>query len=97
MATVTVINPFEVPAGRQEEALALWDQVAAVMATQEGFLQARLHKALDPGARFQFVTVAEWQSPDQFATALESVELQGLERRLADFPHSPGVYEVIRS
>ena len=96
MSTVTVINPFEVPGERHDEALQLWDRAASVMERREGFVSARLHKAVDPGARFQFVTVAEWESTDHFMAALRSEELQELDRRLAEFPHSPAVYEVIR-
>lgn len=97
MSSVTVINPFEVPEGRHEEALGLWDQASRFFERQDGFLSARLHKAIGPAGRFQYVTVAEWESADQFMAALGSDELQELERSLAEFPHSPGLYEVIRS
>ena len=45
MSKVVLINPFEVPKGREEEALAFWDRVAAFMRRQPGYIATRLHKA----------------------------------------------------
>ena len=46
---VTLINPFEVPAGKEAEALAFWEKAAAFMKQQPGFISTRLHRALVPG------------------------------------------------
>jgi hypothetical protein len=56
-----------------------------------------LHRAVDGAANFTFVTVAEWESAEQFMAALGSAERRELEKQLIDFPHYPGVYEAIRT
>jgi heme-degrading monooxygenase HmoA len=96
VSSITVINPFEVPGNRHEEALGLWDRANALFEQQDGFLSARLYKAVDPAARFHYVTVAEWEGVEAFMAALGSDELQALEGELAEFPHSPGAYVVVR-
>ena len=96
MHTITVINPFEVPDTRKDEALGLWDEAAAFLSAQDGYVSARLHRSVDPAARFHLVTVAEWETAGHFATALARLQAEGLDRGLADFPSSPGVYEVVR-
>jgi heme-degrading monooxygenase HmoA len=97
METVVVINPFEVPEGRRAEALEAWDRMAAYMRRQDGFVSARLHRSVDPRSRYAFVTVGEWESPEQFTAAFRSDEFAELDQALAEFPHSPGVYELIRT
>ena len=59
MPNITVINPFEVPHGKENEALTIWDKVAEFMRRQPGFVSAKLHRSVDPKAKFYLVTVAE--------------------------------------
>ena len=96
--SVVLINPFEVPAGGEDECLALWERVAAYMRRQPGFLSTRLHRAIAPGDRFAFVNVAEWRTPADFETAIAGAEFQRLTAGSAEqFPHHPGLYEIIRT
>jgi heme oxygenase (mycobilin-producing) len=97
METVIVINPFEVQEDRRGQALEAWDRIAAYMERQDGFVSARLHRSIDPRSRFAFVTVAEWDSAEKFAAAFRSDEFVELDHALAEFPHYPGVYELIRT
>jgi heme-degrading monooxygenase HmoA len=46
--TAILINPFEVPKGKEEEALAFWNRVADYMRKQPGFASTRLHRAVVP-------------------------------------------------
>ena len=94
MTNVILINPFEVPEGREEEALALWDRVAAYMRRQPGFVRTTLHRAISPGARFHLVNVAEWESAEHFAAAVGSAEFRDL--TAGAVPHYPALYEVVR-
>ncbi len=98
MSKVVLINPFEVPKGREEEALAFWDRVAAFMRRQPGYIATRLHKAVSPDARFTYVNVAEWETAEHFQKAVSSAEFleltAGSQERL---PHYPALYEVVRS
>jgi heme-degrading monooxygenase HmoA len=58
MDHVTLINPFEVPVGREDESVERWKQAADYLRQQEGFISTRLHQSLDPQAAFRFVNVA---------------------------------------
>src|SRR4051812_6010273 len=90
--SVTLINPFEVPAGREDEALATWDRMAAYMRGRPGFLATRLHRAVAPGARFALVNVAEWASAEAFLGATAAEEFRELTRGSQErFPHHPGL------
>ncbi|MGH7452447.1 MAG: antibiotic biosynthesis monooxygenase family protein [bacterium] len=42
MANVIVINPFEVPKGKEEQALAMWDKFAEYFRRQPGYVSAKL-------------------------------------------------------
>ncbi len=59
---VVLIDPFEVPAGEDDAFLAGWDAARAVLAQQQGYLGARLHRATGP-AEFRFIDLARWSSP----------------------------------
>lgn len=96
--SVTLINPFEVPEGKEEEALAFWERVADFMRNQPGFISTRLHKAIVPWARFHLINVAEWESAEHFQMAINSERFKALtEPYMEVFPHFPGLYEVARS
>jgi heme-degrading monooxygenase HmoA len=43
---VILINPFWVPKGKEDEALAFWDRVADYMGKQPGFISTRLHRGV---------------------------------------------------
>jgi heme-degrading monooxygenase HmoA len=94
--SVTLINPFEVPdETSDEEFLRDWDRAADYMRRQPGFVSTRLHRAVRPDARFRFVNVAEWASPQEFQAAVTSAEFQELTQGAR--PGSPALYEVVRS
>jgi heme-degrading monooxygenase HmoA len=69
MSAVTVINSFEVPAGREGEFLELWKNVNAYILRKPGYLGHKLHRAIAPDAPFQFVNVAQWASVAHFQGA----------------------------
>jgi heme-degrading monooxygenase HmoA len=95
--SVILINPFEVPEGKESEALAFWDMAAGFFRKQPGLISARLHKAIVPWARFHLVNVAEWKSAELYEAALNSQEFKNLAERSGDLVrHYPGLYEVVR-
>lgn len=55
---VTLINPFEVSEGQEEQFLKEWTEAAEVLRQEPGFLSTRLHKSLNPQAKFRFINVA---------------------------------------
>jgi heme-degrading monooxygenase HmoA len=98
MAKVILINPFEVPRGKEEDCVAFWEGAAEYMRRQPGFISTRLHRAVAPGARFALINVAEWESAERFYAATASEEFNKLvEPYMEVFPHYPGLYEVIRT
>ena len=94
--SVILINPFEVPEGTEDEQfLRGWERAAEYMRQQPGFVSSRLHRALAPDARFRFINVAEWASPQDFQSAVDSEEFRELAK--GGSPGSPALYEVARS
>ena len=94
--SVILINPFEVPEGTDDDKfLRGWQRAADYMREQPGFVSSRLHRALAPDARFRFINVAEWASPEDFQAAVSSEEF----REIAEGggPGSPALYEVVQS
>jgi heme-degrading monooxygenase HmoA len=94
--TVILINPFEVSEGTDdEEFLRGWQRAADYMQQQPGFLSSRLHRALAPDARFRFINVAEWASPQDFQAAVASEQFREIAKGAG--PGSPALYEVVRA
>ena len=83
----TFINPLIVPADRQEEFLQKWDAGAAYVRACDGFVSTSLHRSLNPNSRFQFFTVAIWESPEHFYRAMST---QWWRDYAADFGFGPG-------
>ncbi len=91
--SVVLINPFEVDASAGDEFVTSWRQAADYMKRQPGFIGTRLHRALRPDARFGFINVAEWESPQHFMQAIQTPEFRSLaEGSPASFP---ALYEVV--
>ncbi|MDJ0718998.1 MAG: antibiotic biosynthesis monooxygenase family protein [Prochloraceae cyanobacterium] len=98
MGNIIVINPFEIPKGQEERALAMWDNFAKYFRRQPGFVSSKLHRAINPNARFHIVTVAEWASQDHFMAALKNPEFQRIKETSTDYyPNYPELYEIIRT
>jgi heme-degrading monooxygenase HmoA len=93
---VILINPFEVPAGREDEFTELWDAAAEYIARQPGFRWTRLHQAVTPNPRYAFVNVAEMDSPEQFLAAISTDEFAAITAPMKDFPAAPTLYRVLR-
>ena len=82
MTNITVINPFEVPQGREDEALLMWEAFADYFRKQPGYISTKLHKAIVPDAKFHFINIAEWESADAFQAALNNPELMEVAKDL---------------
>ncbi len=95
MPQAILINVFEVPEGRDEEFLAGWEEARRFMEQQRGYVSTALHRSLDPNARFRYINVAVWESPDAFNAALSHPEFVALRER-TPFAHYPSVYTIIR-
>lgn len=96
MAAVTLVNCFEIPAGREDEFFGLWQQVNAYMQTKPGYIGHKLHRALAPGAAFRFVNVAQWASAAHFQAAHDEGFRALVNQPVwAAFRHHPALYEVV--
>lgn len=96
MATIVLINAFEVPVDKDGEFLQGWEAARNFMQRQKGYVSTRLHCSLDPNAQFRFINVAEWETPTDFQAALHHPDFVRL-RDAVPFAHYPSLYEVIRT
>jgi heme oxygenase (mycobilin-producing) len=94
MQIVILINPFEVPTGKEEEFLQAWREAAEHLRRAPGFVSTRLHESLDSKARFRFINVAEWESPQHFQAAMSTEAFQEIARKMP-FAASPALYRVV--
>lgn len=94
---VVLINPFSIPKGREEEFFKMWNEVAQYMKDQPGFIDSKLHRSLDPDARFQFINIAHWESAEAWQAAMSKVgpKAQELAQQLPfEFENSPTLYRA---
>ena len=96
MSAIVVINSFEVPPGREDEFLQLWQRVNAYVKRKPGYLSHRLHRAITPEAPFRFVNVASWASKAHFEGAHDAGFRELVERPewSVFLPHR-GLFEVV--
>lgn len=93
---VTLVNCFEVPAGREQEFLSLWKEVNAYMRGKAGYLSHKLHRAIAADAIFRFINVARWASLAEFQAAHdEGFRALVSKPEWAPFRSQPGLYEVV--
>ena len=91
---MTLVNPFEVPAGEDERFVAGWERVTATLADQRGYLGTRLHRAAGD-AEFRFVNLARWSSPLMFARATQRPAFLEASAEVPYRRH-PALYSVVR-
>jgi len=96
--SVILINPFEVPEGKEEECLKMWEEAAEYLKGRPGFINTNLHQTILEGSKFRFINVAEWETPESFFNAVKSDEFQKItEGSMDEYPHYPSLYTVIRN
>lgn len=96
MPAVTLVNCFEIPAGREDEFFALWQQVNSYMRQKKGYLEHKLHRSLAPDAPFRFINVARWASKEDFDAAHdEGFRALVTKQEWTPFRSRPALYEVI--
>ena len=61
---VVLINVFEVPIGTEQAFVEWWEKSSEVLKKEPGFIDAHLHRSLKQDARFQFINVAHWETPE---------------------------------
>ena len=73
---ITLINVFEVDPEHLDTFVAGWHERARIMQGKDGFISARLHRAISDRARFQLVNVARWASLSAYRAAFRDPEFQ---------------------
>ena len=66
---ITLINSFEVPAGKLDESIRYWEACRDFLKVQPGYISTKLHQSIKDDARFQLVNVALWETPQAFMDA----------------------------
>ncbi len=92
---VILINPFVVPQGQEEEFVKEWSEISELFRSAPGFINAKLHRSLNPNAPFAFVNIARWKSLAAFKAAVTSPEFKKIHK---DFHYEgkASVYEVVK-
>ncbi len=83
-----LINPFRVPLEDRDDLVRRWEKLTRFLRKQPGFMDARLHRSIDPDAWFPFVSATFWKSPEDFEKAISQREVSPLiaELRLDGYP-----------
>jgi heme-degrading monooxygenase HmoA len=94
---VTLINAFEVPDDQAEQFIAAWEKTRDYLEKQPGYVDTALHQAVMPGAEFQFVNIAYWQTAEDFRAAIQSPGFVESAAGLAAYRPHPALYHVVRT
>lgn len=94
---VILINAFEVPGGQAEQFIAAWEKTRDYLAAQPGYVDTALHQSVTPGADFQFVNIARWQTAEDFQRATQSAGFRESAAGLASCRPHPGLYRIVRT
>ncbi|MBW4447614.1 MAG: antibiotic biosynthesis monooxygenase [Spirirestis rafaelensis WJT71-NPBG6] len=90
---VVLINVFSVPQGSEEQFIKVWTEALELMKNEPGFIDAKLHRSLEKDARFQFINVAHWESPEAWKNAFSKPQLKAVGSQ-ALFEENPALYKV---
>ncbi len=91
---VALINPFVVPADKEEEFLRAWNETTRVFSNIPGFIETHLHKNTGVGdGRFQYINIALWESADAWNSTHGSYKPE--EESIPGVEHYPGIFQEI--
>lgn len=92
---VVLINPFVVPKGEEEEFVKKWSEISDLFKSTPGFINAKLHRSLNPNAPFAFVNIARWESLAAFKAAVTSPEFKEIHKNF-HYEGKASVYEMVK-
>ena len=69
--SVTLINVFSVPHGKEEEFVKWWHDVKGTITKQPGFISGKFHRSVKLDSQFNFINVAIWENEDVYWKAYE--------------------------
>jgi heme-degrading monooxygenase HmoA len=96
---VTLINAFTVPPEESDRFLRRWTDNARIMASQPGFIRARMYRSLVDDVELRFINVGEWDSGKALDAARANPDWRASMQRVLDDPDlhitpRPVVYQV---
>ena len=96
-APVILINPFTVPEGKLDEAIAFWEAGRDFLAQQPGYISTKLHQSLAPDAHYALINVAEWETAEDFKAATAAMRANPAISPIEGVVYAPALYTVIRN
>lgn len=90
-----LIHCFEVPQGREDEFLAGWHKLTAVLQGADGYYSTQLFRQTGDVGKFAFINAAEWRDEDAWRRAVTSDAFRAELGPMADFKGTPGLYEMV--
>ena len=97
MTSITIVNPFEVPEESIEKAIESWDAFESFFTKQKGYISAKLLRSHDTSSKFNLVTIAEWDTKENFEAAIANPELALIAAEQPEFTRYPASYDTIRN
>lgn len=91
-----LINPFEVPVDKLNEAILMWEQGRDSLQNQPGYISTALHLSIADDARFRLINVAKWESVESFTVASKKMQAESVLPKIEGVIPSPALYTVIR-
>jgi heme-degrading monooxygenase HmoA len=96
MSEVVLINTFKVPEGKIQESIEYWESHRDSMRDQPGYVSTKLHQSIRPGATFQLVNIAIWESETAFYTAAQKMRQELGHIQVEGLSGDPALYHVVR-
>ena len=93
---VVLINPFEVPEGKLEEAISYWEACRDFLKEQPGYVSTNLHKSIKDGAKFELINVAVWENPKAFSEAAQKMVQELGVAPVEGLKPTPSLYTIVR-
>jgi len=95
MKSVILIHPFQVSKEQEQNFIQSWKEVDEYMQRQDGFIETKLHRALDitPLKPFSFVNIAKWENTELFRKAISSDHFKALAKNVLVFSCGAGLYQ----
>lgn len=91
---VQLINPFVVPADKEEEFLEAWEKTTRIFSATPGFIETYLHKDVGVGdGTFQYINTCTWESADAWDSSQGSYTPK--EESIPGVEHHPGIFEEV--
>lgn len=98
MQPIYLIHPFQVNSDRINDFLNAWEIVDQYMKKQRGFLETKLHRALNYNdlPAFNFINIATWENANAFRNAISNNNFKSLAKHVLEFSRGPGLYEIFK-